>query len=69
MQHAGSSSLTRNQTLAPALGVWSLSHWPTQGSVGDNSFSLLTLVASQVFVGSVNGIGESEHHSVVSDSL
>ena len=25
--HAGSISLTRDQTLAPALGAWSLGHW------------------------------------------
>ena len=30
MQHVGSSSLTRNQVRAPALGVWCLSHWPTR---------------------------------------
>ena len=28
--HAGSSSLTRDQTQAPALGVWSLTHWTTR---------------------------------------
>ena len=29
-QHAGSSSLTRDQTLALALGAQSLSHWTTR---------------------------------------
>ena len=27
LQHMGSSSLIRDQTLDPALGAWSLSHW------------------------------------------
>ena len=30
LQHVGSSSLTRHQTHAPALGAWSLSHWTTR---------------------------------------
>ena len=30
VQHVGSSSLTRNQAGAPALGVWCLSHWTTR---------------------------------------
>ena len=28
--HVGSSSLTRDQTQAPALGAWSLSQWTTR---------------------------------------
>ena len=30
LQHAGSSSLTRDQTQVPALGAQSLSHWTTR---------------------------------------
>ena len=30
LQHVGSSSLTRNQTSVPPLGVWSLNHWTTR---------------------------------------
>ena len=30
LQHVGSSSLTRGQTRAPALGAWSLSLWTTR---------------------------------------
>ena len=30
--HVGSSSLTRDQTWAPALGAKSFSHWTTRGS-------------------------------------
>ena len=30
LQHVGSSSLTRDWTQAPALGVWNLSHWTTR---------------------------------------
>ena len=30
LQHVGSSFLTRDWTQAPALGVWSLSHWTTK---------------------------------------
>ena len=31
LRHVGFSSLTRDQTLAPALGAHSLSHWTTRG--------------------------------------
>ena len=30
VQHVGSSSLTRDWTLTPALGAWSPSHWTTR---------------------------------------
>ena len=30
MLHVGSSSLTRDQTQAPALGTWSHSYWTTR---------------------------------------
>ena len=30
LQHVESSSLTRDQTRAPALGAWNLSHWTTR---------------------------------------
>ena len=30
LQHVGSSSLTKDRTLAPALGAWSLGHWTTR---------------------------------------
>ena len=37
LEHTGSSSLTRDQTHAPALGVWSLNHW----TPGKSQFQLL----------------------------
>ena len=37
LQHGGSSSLARDQTQAPALKVWSLSHWTTR-EVPEGSF-------------------------------
>ena len=30
LQHVGSSSLTRDRTQAPCIGVWSLRHWTTR---------------------------------------
>ena len=38
--HMGSSSVTRDQTGAPALGAWSLSHWTTRKVTNQKHFEL-----------------------------
>ena len=38
LQHVGSSSLTRDQTQAPALGVQSLSRWTTREAPPEITF-------------------------------
>ena len=56
LQHAGSSSLTREQTWVPALGGWRLSYW-TSIEVPNSSSSACVYVCVCVC------------ESVVSDSL
>ena len=40
----GSSSLTRDRTWAPALGVWSLSHWATREVPPAHLFKQVTII-------------------------
>ena len=53
--HVGSSSLTRDQTMAPALGAESLSHWTTR--------EVLVTVSFKVFSNKLVWNGSTEHEN------
>ena len=53
--HVGSSSLTRDQTMAPALGAESLSHWTTR--------EVLVTVTFKVFSNKLMWNGSTEHEN------
>ena len=46
--HMGSSSMTREQTGAPALGAWSLSHWTTRKVTNQKHFELYSPLPPKV---------------------
>ena len=49
LQLVGASFLPRDRTQAPALGAWSLSHWPAGASPAIRAFCLFC-VNSSVYV-------------------